>query len=78
MLAEEDVADGYEPMPMIFPETSTLSQDIYALLGVVPTSIVSIAEKLGVSAVVIRIALIEMELNGEIQRYPGDAVVRCM
>jgi predicted Rossmann fold nucleotide-binding protein DprA/Smf involved in DNA uptake len=65
-------------MPALLPESSTLSADIYGLLGVVPTSIAQIAEKLGISPVSIRIALIEMELNGEIERYPGDAVIRCV
>jgi DeoR/GlpR family transcriptional regulator of sugar metabolism len=45
---------------------------------VVPTSVSDLSEKLGLSGVMIRIALIEMELNGEIERCPGDAVVRCV
>jgi DNA processing protein len=77
-LAKEDSPDGYEAMPALLPESSTLAKDIYGLLGVVPTSVSELSEKLGISPVSIRIALIEMELNGEIERYPGDAVIACM
>jgi len=77
-IAHEEPEDVYYAMPALLPEISTLSADIYALLGVVPTAIEDLSEKLGISAVTIRIALIEMELNGEITRYPGDAVVRCL
>ncbi len=77
-VAQEEASDGYCAMPALLPESSTLSRDIYALLGVVPTSVSDLSEKLGLSGVMIRIALIEMELNGEIERCPGDAVVRCV
>lgn len=76
-IAQEESLDSYEAMPPLLPESSTLSGDIYSLLSMVPTSVVELAQKLNISPVMIRIALIEMELNGEISRYPGDCVVRC-
>lgn len=47
---------------------------IKASLTTVPTAIKDLAAHLCVSPLVVRIALVEMELNGEIEHYPGDAV----
>ena len=77
-IAREETTEEYTAMPPLLSETSSLTADIAALLGVVPTSVSQLSEKLGLSAVMIRIALIEMELNGEIERYPGDCVVACL
>lgn len=76
--AHEDEEEPYEPMPPLLTESSSLSSDILAILNNVPISVEDIARSLKISPVLIRVALIDMELNGEIQRYPGDAVYRTM
>ena len=77
-MAREEACEEYSAMPPLLPETSSLIRDIGALLSTVPTPVSALSEKLGLSPVMIRIALIEMELNGEIERYPGDCVISCV
>ncbi len=60
--------------------TEKKEEDVYsslqAALTMVPTSVDDLSTALGVSSFQVRALLVEMELNGEIQHYPGDAVLR--
>ena len=76
--AFEQEEEPYEPMPPLLTESSTLAADILSVLNNVPISIADLAFRLKISPVLIRVALIDMELNGEIERYPGDAVYRLL
>lgn len=45
-------------------------------LTLTPVRVDDLAQNLQESSIVVRIALVDMELNGEIQFYPGDCVMR--
>lgn len=70
----ENSDDEYEPMSSI-PVESDLYERIKQALTMVPVTIEDLSAYLSVPDIAVRIALVDMELNGEIERYPGDAVM---
>ena len=74
--AHED-GDEYEidePFSDLCPQAD-LFQQIQQALNFIPTPIPEIALHLKASEVQVRNALVEMELNGQVLRYPGDCVM---
>ncbi len=67
----EEAFDHFISLPTDYED---LHLRIKTALTTVPTPIKELASYLSVSPLVVRIALVEMELNGEIEHYPGDAV----
>lgn len=61
------------------PDTIDINDDlivrIRSLLSFVPTSIQDIAQRLEQSPIMVRIALVEMEINGEVEHHLGDHVI---
>lgn len=68
--------EEYEALALDQENMTVLSQRIYEVLTMVPTTIQEISQHLAISPVMVRVCLVEMEINGDIQRYPGDRVMR--
>jgi DNA processing protein len=68
--------DTYEPMARMDENRDEIYKKLAQALTIVPTSIGELASSLSFSPVSLRGVLIEMELNGEIEWYPGDCVMR--
>jgi DNA processing protein len=73
--AAEPLEEAYEVIP---PADEALMERVLNALTVAPTAISDLASHVSASPIVVRSLLIELELNGEIERYPGDAVVRVL
>lgn len=67
--------DTYEVYPSMADINDDLIGRVRSLLSFVPTSVQDIAQRLDQSPIMVRIALVEMEINGEVDHYPGDCVL---
>lgn len=72
----EPFEDEYDTAPAIIENAESVCKTIYDALTVVPVSVCELSITLSLSPSLVRACLVDMELNGEIERYPGDMVLR--
>jgi DNA processing protein len=72
----EPLEDDYDAYPVVENVDRNVCQTIYESLTIAPVLVSELSMTLKLSPALVRACLVDMELNGEIERYPGDMVLR--
>jgi len=72
----EPLTEEYDSSPVLVQNADEVYTLIYSSLTMAPVSVCELSTTLSLSPSLVRACLVDMELNGEIERYPGDMVLR--